>query len=58
MMLGSRRRTKSMGQGWFESDEDYRTRMTQEANERIVEDSTGSAPKQGWFENEIGRAHV
>src|SRR5258708_1288429 len=39
-----------MSQGYFESDEDYRKRMTQEANERIVEDSTGRAPWQGYFE--------
>lgn len=41
-----------MSQGFFESDEDYRSRMTQEANERVIEESTGSAPSQGWFESD------
>jgi hypothetical protein len=48
-----------MGQGWFESDEDYRARMAEEANERIIEDSKGEAPSQGWFEsNESYRARI
>jgi hypothetical protein len=40
------------GQGWFESDSDYRDRIERESNERIIADSTGSAPKQGWFESD------
>ena len=41
-----------MGQGFFESDEDYRTRTSQEAHERILEESTGTAPSQGLFESD------
>jgi hypothetical protein len=37
--------------GWFESDEDYRNRVAREADERTIEDSTGSAPSRGWFES-------
>lgn len=39
-------------QGWFESDEDYRQRIAQEADERSIEESTGSTPSQSWFEND------
>ena len=39
-------------QGWFESDEDYRSRVAREADERTIEDSTGSAPLPGWFESD------
>lgn len=42
----------SSGQGWFESDDDYRSRVAQEANEHTIENSTGSAPSRGWFESE------
>jgi hypothetical protein len=41
-----------MGRGIFESDEDYRSRISQEANERIVEESTGSTPSKGIFESD------
>ena len=40
--------------GWFESDEDYRSRVAREADEHTIKDSTGSAPSQGWFENDDG----
>jgi hypothetical protein len=40
-----------MSQGFFESDDDYRDRMRQEAAERIIENSTGDAPRQGFFES-------
>jgi hypothetical protein len=39
------------GQGWFESDADYRNRTETEANERTIKESTGSVPGQGWFES-------
>jgi hypothetical protein len=42
----------SSGKGWFESDEAYRHRMEQEANEAIVQKSTGSEPSKGWFESD------
>lgn len=42
----------SSGQGWFESDEDYRDRVAREADERTIENSTGDAPSQGWFESD------
>lgn len=38
--------------GWFESDDDYRSRVAREADERTIEDSTGSAPSKGWLEND------
>ena len=38
-------------QGWFESDENYRHRVAQEADERTIENSSGSAPTKGWFES-------
>lgn len=41
-----------MSQGFFESDDDYRERTSREADERTIEDSTGSAPSKGWFEND------
>ncbi len=39
-------------QGWFESDEDYQHRVAQEADERTIENSTGSSPSKGWFESD------
>ena len=42
----------SSSQGWFESDEDYDTRVRREANEAIVDRGTGATPKQGWFEGD------
>ncbi len=42
----------SSGKGWFESDSDYRDRMEREANERTIEDATGSTPSRGWFESD------
>lgn len=44
------------GQGWFESDSDYRDRSERESNERIIADSTGTAPKQSWFEGDASYA--
>ena len=41
-----------MGRGFFETEDEYRSRTTQEANERIIEESTGSAPSRGFFESE------
>lgn len=41
----------SQEQGWFESKEDYRSRVAREADENTIERSTGSAPSQGLFEN-------
>lgn len=41
-----------MGRGWFESDEEYRARITREDYESTIEQSTGLKPKQGWFESE------
>jgi len=41
-----------VGQGWFESDDDYQARMSQESNERRIEEATGSSPTQGWFESD------
>ena len=41
-----------MSQGFFESDDDYRERTSREADERTIEDSTGSAPSKGWFESD------
>ena len=42
----------SSDQGWLESDEDYRRRKAREADERTIEELTGSAPSQGWLESE------
>jgi hypothetical protein len=39
-------------QGFFESDADYRARISREADERTIEDNTGDAPKQGFFEKD------
>lgn len=39
-------------QGWFESDDEYQHRVAQEANERTIENVTGSAPSQGWLESD------
>lgn len=41
-----------MGQGWFESDDDYQERTAQEANEAVIKESTGSAPSKGFFEDD------
>lgn len=41
-----------MGQGWFESDEEYQRRIARESNEAVIERLTGSAPSQGWLESE------
>jgi hypothetical protein len=38
-------------QGFFESDEAYRDRISEEANENTIERLTGSAPSQGWLED-------
>lgn len=40
------------GQGWLESDKDYRDRMEREANEKVVEGATGKSPSQGWLESD------
>ena len=40
-----------MGRRFFESEEDYRARIGQEADERTIEESTGSAPSKGFFES-------
>lgn len=40
-----------MGRGWFESEEDYQARVTQEGYESTIERLTGDAPKQGWLES-------
>ena len=42
----------SSGQGFFESDDDYRDRVAREADERTIEESTGSAPSRGFFESD------
>lgn len=42
----------SPSQGWFESDDDYRNRVSKEADERTIKESTGSEPSQGWFESD------
>jgi hypothetical protein len=42
----------SSDQGWFESDEDYARRVAREANERTIEDASGSGPSQGWLESD------
>lgn len=39
-------------QGWLESDEDFRHRVAQEADERTIQNSSGSAPNKGWFESD------
>jgi hypothetical protein len=41
-----------MSQGWLESDDEYSHRITQEANESIIENSSGEAPSQGWIESD------
>ena len=42
----------SSEQGWFESDDDYRSRIAKEADEHTVEQSTGEKPSQGFFESD------
>ena len=42
----------SSDQGWFESDEAYQRRLADEADERTIENASGSAPSQGWFESD------
>lgn len=39
-------------QGWFESNEAYRSRVEKEANEKTIERSSGSSPSQGFFESD------
>jgi hypothetical protein len=39
-------------QGFFESNDDYRERISREADERTIENNTGDAPKQGFFEGD------
>jgi hypothetical protein len=41
-------------QGWFESDEAYRERISEEADERTIENLTGEAPSKGFFETDEG----
>ena len=41
-----------MAQRLFESDEDYAARMREEAAEKVIEDSTGSAPTRRLFESD------
>lgn len=41
-----------MGQGLFESDDDYRARTVREANEQAIKGESGSAPSHGLFESE------
>jgi hypothetical protein len=41
-------------QRFFESDDDYRERMTREADEGRIERTTGDAPSQGFFESDEG----
>lgn len=38
-------------QGFFENDNDYSERVVREANERTIENATGSKPSQGLFES-------
>jgi hypothetical protein len=48
-----------MGKGFFESDENYQARVSQEATELAIEDFTGSSPSKGWFEsNEQYRSRI
>lgn len=42
----------SSKQGFFESDEDYRDRISREADERTIENVSGEAPRQGFFESD------
>lgn len=39
-------------QGFFESDDDYRERISLEADEQTIENATGEAPSQGFFEGD------
>jgi len=41
-----------MGKHFFESDEAYQERIAREANESVIEESTGRAPSRGFFESE------
>lgn len=41
-----------MGQGFLESDDDYQKRVSREAYEQRLEDSTGHKPKQGFLESD------
>lgn len=50
--MGGEGATMSPKQGWFESDEDYQGRVSEEANEHTIENLTGSAPSRGWVESE------
>lgn len=39
-------------QGWFESDSDYRDRISREADEHTIESIDGTKPSQGIFESD------
>lgn len=39
-------------QGLLESDGEYQSRVAREADERTIEQSTGSPPSQGWLEDD------
>jgi len=41
-----------MGQGFFESDEEYAKRMAKEAAEKTIRDNTGRNPSQGFLESD------
>ncbi|MES2939740.1 MAG: hypothetical protein V4864_18805 [Pseudomonadota bacterium] len=41
----------SSSQGFFEGDDEYRDRVAREADERTIEQASGSSPSQGWFES-------
>lgn len=41
----------SSSRGWFESEEDYRARVSLEADEETIERLSGSSPSRGWFES-------
>lgn len=42
----------TMSKRFFESDEDYHNRISQESDERTIAESAGSAPSQGFFESD------
>ena len=46
-----------MGQTWFESDGDYASRISDEANSTVVEKYSGDSPRQGWFKNDSDNRH-
>ncbi len=53
-ILGSSEWGEDMGSGkrFFESDEAYRSRVDREANERTIENLTGSSPRKSFFESD------